>query len=90
MSNGMIGGPYDFDATNACIDSMERDIDALQGALRLACEELAATSGTCPYDAHDLYEPWEESCYQRCSADIDDAECWRRYFEQRSKGCLER
>ena len=51
-------------------------------ALRLACEEIAAISGTCPYDAHDLYEPWEESCYQKCTSDIDYAACWQRYFEE--------
>lgn len=51
--------------------------------LRRACQFIAGY-GSCPYDTFDLYEPWEESCYQKCSADIDRAECWRRYFELRS------
>lgn len=46
-----------------------------KSSLRLACEEIAAMSGTCPYDAH-LFEPWDESCYQRCTADVDHAACW--------------
>ena len=50
--------------------------DALERASKFAAD----ISGTCPYDMFDLYEPWEESCYQKCSADIDRAECWRRYF----------
>lgn len=58
-------------------------------ALRLACEHIAAY-GSCPYDECDLYEPWEESCYQKCSFDVDYAECWRRYFEERSGECQER
>ena len=50
-------------------------------ALDRACQFIA-DYGSCPYDTFDLYEPWDESCYQKCSADIDRAECWRRYFEK--------
>ena len=48
-------------------------------ALDRACDFIAGY-GSCPYDTFDLYEPWDESCYQKCSADIDRAECWRRFF----------
>ena len=53
-------------------------------ALERACKFIA-DYGSCPYDTFDLYEPWDESCYQKCSADIDRAECWRRYFEMEGK-----
>lgn len=53
--------------------------------LRLACERYAGCVGSCPYDIHDLYEPWEESCSEKCSAFIDYAECWERYFIQQSE-----
>ena len=56
-------------------------VHELEAALRKACEFIA-DYGSCPYDTFDLYEPWEESCHQKCSADIDRAECWRRYFEK--------
>lgn len=52
--------------------------------LRLACEGYAECVGSCPYDIH-LYEPWAESCYEKCSANIDYAECWERYFMQKSE-----
>ena len=52
--------------------------------LRLACEGYAECIGSCPYDIH-LYEPWAESCYEKCSAIIDYAECWERYFMQKSE-----
>ena len=58
-------------------------------SLRLACERYAECVGSCPYDIHDLYEPWEESCYEKCSANINYAECWERYFiQQAEKGHL--
>ena len=56
----------------------------MKDALGLACEEVVALCGTCPYDQHDLYEPWDESCYEKCISDIDMAECWRRYFEEKA------
>lgn len=57
--------------------------------LRLACDMYAERVGSCPYDMHDLYEPWEESCYEKCSAFIDYAECWETYFiQQAEKGQL--
>lgn len=57
------------------------EIKRLESALRRACGFIA-DYGSCPYDTFDLYEPWDESCHQKCSADIDRAECWRRYFER--------
>lgn len=57
------------------------EITRLESALRRACEFIA-DFGSCPYDTFDLHEPWEESCHQKCSADVDRAECWRRYFEE--------
>lgn len=61
------------------VDGLQWQVEELEAALRRACEFIA-DYGSCPYDTFDLYEPWEESCYQKCSADIDRAECWRRYF----------
>jgi len=58
--------------------------------LRLACERYAECVGSCPYDMHDLYEPWEESCYEMCSASIDYAECWERYFTQQAEKVVQR
>lgn len=63
------------------VDGLKWQVEELEAALRKACEFIA-DYGSCPYDAFDLYEPWEESCYQKCSADVDRAECWRRYFER--------
>ena len=59
-------------------------LDETATALRLACDEVVKTCGTCPYDQYDMYEPWEESCYRRCASDIDMAACWQRYFEERA------
>ena len=53
--------------------------------LRLACNRYAECVGSCPYDMHDLYEPWEESCSEKCSVFIDYAECWEKYFIQQSE-----
>ena len=61
------------------VDGLQWQVDELESALRKACEFIA-DYGSCPYDTFDLYEPWEESCHQKCSADIDRAECWMRYF----------
>ena len=71
-------------AMQSAASELEQAADAIEGlrdALRRACQFIA-DYGSCPYDTFDLYEPWEESCYQKCSADIDRAECWRRYFER--------
>lgn len=54
------------------------EITRLESALRRACE-FVADYGSCPYDEH-YYEGMEADCEKRCSADIDHAECWRRYF----------
>ena len=54
-------------------------------ALTLACKEIAGMSGTCPYDQHELdCAHWETDCERRCRPDIDMAECWQRYFKERS------
>jgi hypothetical protein len=63
------------------IDGLKWSLEDKEKALDRACRFIA-DYGSCPYDAFDLYEPWDESCYQKCSADIDRAECWRRWFER--------
>ena len=63
------------------IDGLKWQVEELESALRGACQFIA-DYGSCPYDTFDLYESWDESCYQKCSADVDRAECWRRYFEK--------
>ena len=57
----------------------------MKDALRLACEEIADMSGTCPFDQHELYyRKWDKRCEERCSADVDMAACWMDYFMERS------
>lgn len=72
----------EYDKAVAAINSAAGNWAKADAVLRRACEFIA-DYGSCPYDTFDLYEPWEESCYQKCSADVDRAECWRRYFERR-------
>lgn len=60
-----------------------RNVYARPDALGLACEHIAAY-GSCPYDEY-FYEGMDADCGERCSADVDHAECWRRYFEERSE-----
>ena len=59
-------------------------VEEMEAALRKACQFIAGY-GSCPYDTY-FYEPWDVSCYQKCSADIDYAECWQRYFERGDDG----
>ena len=61
------------------IDTLIRDVLTLQNALDLACEKLAETLGTCPYD-HEDYQPCD--CENECESDI--AGCWNDYFEQKA------
>lgn len=54
------------------------EITRLESALRRACEFIA-DYGSCPYD-QCYREGMDADCEERCSADVDYAECWRRYF----------
>lgn len=54
-------------------------------ALRLACQHVAEATGSCPYDVHHLEcASWEDGCEGRCSANVDMAACWQRYFNARA------
>ena len=75
------------ESVNDAIDSLVRDVEQMQSALRLACEEITDVSGTCPFDANELfYRKWEQRCEERCSSDVDMAACWMDYFMERSEG----
>lgn len=55
------------------------------GALGLACGLIADVTGTCPYDYcwRETWH-WQDDCERRCEPDIDMAECWQRYFEEKA------
>lgn len=54
-------------------------------ALRLACQHVAEDTGSCPYDVHHLEcASWEDDCDGRCSANVDMAACWQRYFNAKA------
>lgn len=51
--------------------------------LDLACNEIASTSGTCPYDMHD----WKGCGYDSgCDSCGDVPGCWLDYFAEKVVG----
>ena len=45
--------------------------------LRLACEDTALETGSCPYNCRD-WQPGD--CSEDCSPSIDMAKCWEAYY----------
>lgn len=64
-------------------EKLVKCIRRTEAMLDLACNEIASTSGTCPYDMHD----WKGCGYDSgCDSCGDVPGCWLDYFAEKVVG----